>query len=164
MEKQSELYNRLNDLINLQQTLLFATATRNGLPELSVAPFVRDQNNCFYIYVSDLAGHTANLRANPLASVLFIRPEAESPNLFARERAIFSCEVREVTQQEQHYAVRLEALTVKFGETVKLLSTLPDFHLFAITPQSGRYIQGFGQAYQINLKDHRLTRISRSAG
>lgn len=162
MEKQSELFNRFNDLITGQQTLLFATATQDGLPELSVAPFVHDLSNCFYIYVSDLAGHTANLRTNPLASVLFIRPEAESTNLFARERAIFSCEVREVAQLEQHYAARLEALTVKFGETVKLLSTLPDFHLFALTPQSGRYIQGFGQAYQINLKDHSLTQLGRT--
>ena len=81
----------LQELLATQQTLLLSTASANCVPDLSYAPFVRDQAGCFYIFVSELAGHTANLLNNPQASVMFIRQESETRNLFARERAVFNC-------------------------------------------------------------------------
>jgi heme iron utilization protein len=116
-------------------------------------PFVRDEAGCFYIFVSELAAHTANLLANPTASVMLIRPESESSNLFARERAVFICKPREIGRNEQLYATQLKAMQTQFGEVVSLLRSLPDFHLFALCPESARYVAGFGQAYTINVKD-----------
>ena len=75
-----DIARRYHDLIASQQTLLLSTASANGIPDISYAPFVRDQEGLFYIYVSHMACHTANLLNNPLASILFIRPESESGN------------------------------------------------------------------------------------
>ncbi len=153
--------NRYHDLLLSQQTLLFASASLDGIPEISVTPFVLNEG-CFYILVSDLAGHTANLRHNPKVSVIFTRSEAETKNLFARERAIFNCLVREVAGSDPVHDKQLQALTTQFGETVTLLRTLPDFHLFELQPRTARYVLGFGQAYQINLDDKRFNLITRS--
>jgi hypothetical protein len=37
----------------------------------------------------------------------------------------------------------------RFGEVMKLIEPLPDFHLFRIKVESGRFIRGFGQAYEL---------------
>lgn len=140
-------------LIASQQTLLLSTATANGTPDISYAPFVQDQTGCFYVFVSELASHTANLLQNPQASVMFIRPESESHNLFARERAVFECKVKEIPHDDEIYAVQLQALNTKFGEVVNLLRSLSDFHLFALRPENGRYVIGFGRAYIIDMND-----------
>ncbi len=139
-------------LIASQKTLLLSTASNSGVPDLSYAPFVRDATGVFYIFVSELAVHTVNLLANPQASLLFIRPESEARNLFARERAVISCRVHDIGRDNPAYSEQLDALQDKFGEIVGLLRPLPDFHLFALYPDSGRYVVGFGQAYTLDMK------------
>ncbi|CAA9892039.1 conserved hypothetical protein [Candidatus Methylobacter favarea] len=163
-EELDDLTRSCHELMASQQTLLMATASANGMPDISYAPFVRDRAGVFYIYVSELAIHTANLLNNPQASILFIRREAESPNLFVRERAVFSCRVEEITQDDDMYAIRLDALQEKFGEVVGILRLLTDFHLFALGPESGRYVAGFGRAFTINLNDDSLSLVRSAKG
>ena len=150
---------RYHELLASQQTLLLSTASANAVPDISYAPLVRDNAGLFYIYVSDMACHTANLLSNPQASILFIRPESETPNLFARERAVLSCSVKEIIRDDEIYTDRIQALQDKFGEVVSLLHSLSDFHLFALSPESGRYIVGFGRAFTINMNDGTLRHI-----
>ncbi len=151
-----DITRRYQELIASQQTLLLSTASANSVPDISYAPFVRDHTGVFYIYVSDMACHTANLLNNPQASILFIRSESESRNLFARERAVLNCSVQEISRDDAIYPDRLQALQDKFGEVVGVLRSLSDFHLFALRPENGRYIVGFGQAFTINVNDGSL--------
>ena len=148
-----------HELIASQQTLLLSTASVAGVPEISFAPFVRDHAGLFYIFVSEMAGHTANLLTNPQASILFIRPESECRNLFARERAVLSCSAKEIGLDDETFIARLQALQDKFGEVVNVLRSLSDFHLFALRPESGRFVIGFGRAFTINMNDGTLRHI-----
>lgn len=152
----------LQGLLASQQTLLLATASAKGIPDLSYAPFVRDEAGCFYIFISELAAHTDNLLTNPQVSVMFVRPESESNNLFARERAVFDCSVKEIDRIDDCYSTQLKALQIQFGEIVGVLRSLSDFHLFALAPISGRYVAGFGQAFTINAKDGSLSPLRKS--
>ncbi len=154
----------LQNLLSSQQTLLMSTVSDSCVPNMSYAPFVRDQSGCFYIFISDLADHTSNLRANKQASAMIVRPEAESRNLFARERAIFTCTVRELQPHGAFYQDRLNALEEKFGEVVGLLRSLSDFHLFVLSPERGRYVAGFGQAYLINVNDGSVSPLNKKHG
>ncbi len=146
-------------LIASQQTLLLSTATREGQPLISYAPYVQDASGKFFIYLSELASHTTNLTNNPQASIMFICPEAETGNLFARPRVIFNCCVTEIVDKEAIYISQLRALQTKFGEVVGILRSLPDFHLFALHPQSGHYVAGFGRTHLINVSDGELTPV-----
>ncbi|MFA5985137.1 MAG: pyridoxamine 5'-phosphate oxidase family protein [Methylococcaceae bacterium] len=143
-----------------QQTLLLSTASLSGEPDLSYAPFVRDPSGNFYIFISELALHTRNLQANPKASVMFISPESKSPNLFARERVIYTCSAQQIARNEPRYNTQLLALQEHFGSIITMLSSLSDFHLFTLCPANGRYIAGFGQAYDINSVDGSLTLVT----
>jgi len=139
-------------LIKQQKTLLLSTVNKQGESEASYAPYVRDVDGIFYIYVSDLASHTQNMRKKQSASILIIRSEQESKNLFARERVTFQCKIMEISIENKIYPQQLLAMKQQLGETVELLQSLPDFHLLALTPASGKYIAGFGQAFSIDLK------------
>lgn len=159
-----ELTKRYQELMASQQTLLLSTASANSVPDISYAPFVRDHVGVFYIYVSEMSSHTANMLNNPRASILFIRPESESGNLFARERAVLNCSVKEISRDDTIYADRIQALQEKFDEVVSVLRSLSDFHLFALHPENGRYIVGFGNAFTINVIDGTLLHINSKTG
>ncbi len=146
------------ELMVSQQTILLSTATANGIPNISYAPFVRDRAGYFYIFVSEMADHTVNLLGNPKVSIMFIRSESESRNLFARERVVLNCAVKEIIRNTEIYAQQLQALQEKFGNIVSLLSKLSDFHLFALCPESGRFVAGFGQAFTIDVANESLHR------
>lgn len=147
-------------LINNQKTLTLATYSDQVGAEVSYAPYIRDGAGAFYIYTSELASHTENLLRTKQSSIIFLREEAEMRNPFARERATFNCLVNEVPKEGQVYISMLNQFSEQFGQVVELLRTLPDFHLFALAPRSGRYVVGFGKAFEIDVKDGSLKHIS----
>ena len=140
-----------DELIRCQDTLLIASRSKAGQADISYAPYVRIEN-LFYIFISELAKHTQNLLSYPQASILFIEPEADAANPFARKRLTFDCQVIEIAKTEQAYALNLQALKEKFGEIVDLLSCLPDFHLLALKPVQGQFVAGFGKAFPVDEK------------
>jgi len=140
-------FAQAEQLILTQQTLLLSTVSPTGDPECSYAPYVRDQQGVFYIFVSERASHTQNMLQTALASILFIQPEQQAKNIFGRERVVFACTVLEIHRQQSDFETQLQAMKEKFGETIDLLRNLSDFHLLALTPVDGKYIAGFGQAF-----------------
>jgi len=140
-----------DQLIANYKSLLLATRSVEGDADISYAPYTRDEES-FYIFVSELAKHTKNLINHPQASILFIQPETEANNLFARQRLTLDCQVREIYKTDSTYQHHLDAMTEKFGEIINLLRTLPDFHLFALTPNRGQFVGGFGQAIPVDAK------------
>jgi hypothetical protein len=152
-QQQIQQEDDAKQLIQAQQTVLLSTVSIEGQPECSYAPYVRDQGGVFYIFVSELAPHTQNMLQTSLASLLFIQPEQETKNIFARKRVVFECTVDDIKQQEKCFERQLQAMREKFGETIDLLRSLSDFHLLALTPVNGKYITGFGQAFSINIDD-----------
>ncbi|MCK5829128.1 MAG: pyridoxamine 5'-phosphate oxidase family protein [Methylococcales bacterium] len=155
-KEQVDYVQKYHQLIQNQQTLLLATVSEQGEPECSYTPYVKDQNNVFYVFVSELATHTKHMLQTSKVSVLFIQPEQETKNFFARERVVFDCVVSEINQNDALYNNQLDKMNDQFGETVGLLRSLSDFHLLALTPIKGRYIAGFGKAFAINMADGSL--------
>lgn len=138
-------------LIEQQQTAVLATVSPSGEPLSSYAPFHRDADGVFYIFISELAEHTRNLADNPKASVFLIEPESEAKNPFARRRAVFQCRAERIPRDANVFSQVMAAMTEHFGDTVALLQSLADFHLYALHPNKGTYVAGFGQAFELNL-------------
>ena len=143
------LQRACDGLIQHQQSLLLASRSEQGKADISYAPYLREGGD-FYIFVSQLAKHTQNLLSYPQASVLFIEPETEAANPFARRRLTFDCRVREINKNDPDHGQILDGMAAKFGETVNLLRSLPDFHLFALTPERGLFVAGFGKAFAVD--------------
>ncbi|MDX5333504.1 MAG: pyridoxamine 5'-phosphate oxidase family protein [Gammaproteobacteria bacterium] len=131
------------------QSLILATADGQGSLLASYAPYVRDPQGGFCIFVSELAEHTGNLLARGEASVLFIESEADTRQVFARRRASFRCQVAELPRGTEEADAILARFAGRFGEIMGLLSGLGDFRLLRLTPVEGRFVIGFGQAYRL---------------
>jgi putative heme iron utilization protein len=129
------------------RSVLLSSLSPQGRPEISYAPFVLDDEEAICIYVSELATHTRNLRVNPVASLMFIQDEGEVHNLFARERLVLHCNAEEVMGDAVPRL--LERMEQELGKTVALLRSLPDFHLFRFSVETGSYIRGLGQAWPV---------------
>lgn len=127
-----------------------ATASAQGEPEASAVPAVIDAQGRFYILISGLARHTQNLCDNPYASVLLIEPAGTAENPFARHRLSYQCRAGIVDRDSASYSTLLDAFEAKFGDIVTTLRALPDFSLWCLQPTAGRYVRGFGQAWQLS--------------
>ncbi len=131
------------------KTLQLSTLTETGKPNASYSPFVTDEQGNFYIFVSQLASHTQDLLTNLQASILLIQDEAETRQIFARQRISYQCDVEIITAENSEHTKMLDTLEKRFGNVVELLRTLPDFILFRLKPTQGQYVKGFGKAYKL---------------
>ena len=130
------------------KTVQLATVDSEGNPESSYAPYVWIEQAC-YLYLSDLAKHSANLIANPTISLLFIEDEEKTRNLFARRRIIVKGGAQKVARKSSQFQAVMAEYKLQFGNFMDVIEPLQDFHLFQINPQSGRFIRGFAQAYEL---------------
>ncbi|SFX48585.1 HugZ family protein [Marinospirillum alkaliphilum] len=130
-------------------SVILSTVNADGLPEASYAPCIQ-QDGCFYVYVSELASHTRNLLDRPQASLLFIEPETEARNLFARKRATLEISARNIERESQQWLVVLSAMETKLGNTVSVIRGLKDFHLLELKPRKATFVTGFGKAFELH--------------
>lgn len=130
-------------------TLVLATVSDQCRPEASYAPYVRDSDGRLYVYVSELSRHTANLKHQQRASVLFIESEQDSKHLFARQRLTYECRTREIARDAGQWRDVMAQFEARFGKFMDMLRNLNDFHMFEITPLRGTYVAGFARAYEL---------------
>jgi len=143
----NQIANNIESLIQCTQSCMLATLDLNGLPEASSTPYYIHSNRKAYIFVSELAAHTLNLKTQPACSMLLCEDESTSTNIFARKRLIFKGSARFIARDKPLYKEVMPAFEQARGKTLSLLKSLPDFHLIEITPDTGTYIEGFGAAY-----------------
>lgn len=148
-EESGRLAEEAQSLLGNFKTLLMSTVSAEGIPEASYAPFVRMEDNCFYIYVSQLSKHTSNLDTTGIASVLFIEDERDATQVFARRRLTFDCRAELIPRETDKWKEIMDAFSAKFGQVIDLVRPLADFKLFRMRPESGAYVRGFAQAYRI---------------
>lgn len=134
------------------KTLLLATTSSEGVPEASYAPYVSTQGD-YYIFISELAAHTRNLKQTKRCSVLFIEDEDKTNQLFARKRATLQCDAVEITRQMPSCEPILQLFDEQFGKFFGMLRQLPDFHLYRLSPKTVSYVAGFGKAYTLTGSD-----------
>ena len=148
-ERLSDIARSAHDFLSRQKSLQIATVDGAGGPLASYAPFYRDKDGNFYILVSDLSAHTANLLTGK-ADILIIENESECRQVYARTRMNFPCSVFEIQRQSKQYDELINHLHNCHGEVISTLSVLSDFHLLQLTPDQGVFVRGFGQAYKID--------------
>ena len=130
------------------RSVVLATVGQDGQPEASYAPYVSDAGSIL-VFVSALARHTQNLLAGRPASLLFIEDEGSAGNPFARKRLVLKCSVTPVPREHPDRDMMLDRFAARFGRFIDTLRGLGDFSLIRLTPQSGTYVRGFGQAFHL---------------
>ncbi|WP_121970847.1 pyridoxamine 5'-phosphate oxidase family protein [Leptolyngbya sp. BC1307] len=135
------------------KSVILGTVSAQGEPQASYAPCVVDEERNIYIFVSGLSAHTQNLTATGRASALFIQDEAQTPQMFARKRLSYSCEATLLERQSDRWQTIAEQFESRFGNIIEVMKGLADFRIFQLSPQSGRFVVGFGAAYDIDPND-----------
>lgn len=154
--KQERLQGRLGPEIKefrqTRKTLQLATVDEENRPNVSYAPFVQNQDG-YFVLISQIARHARNLQANPLASIMMIEDEDSAKQLFARKRLTFDAVATVVQRDSEQWSYVVAQMQDRFGEIIEGLSQLEDFVLFNFKAEKGLFVKGFGQAYQVSGDD-----------
>jgi len=113
-----------------------------------VAYAVADDFSAFYIHVSRLGKHTTDMEKDPRVSLLITERDDDraDPQTLARVAIRGVAEILPRIRSE--YAEVRNIYLGRFPEAEKLFS-LGDFNLWKITPKGGRYVAGFGRAFNL---------------
>lgn len=133
-----------------RQSLILSTLNVDGTPHASYAPFVMDEDYTFYIYISGLSTHTQNLEHQGITSILLIDDESETQQIFARNRLTYDCQALTLDRETLTWDLVVNRFETRFGPIIQMLRQLGDFQIFKLIPQSGRFVVGFGAAYDID--------------
>lgn len=147
-----ETPNRLLQKLVRSRAVAALGTVKNGEPFVSMVPYVlHGPKSDFLIHVSGLSAHTRHMMQHPRVSLMVTAAEA---SLDENGAAIEAQALPRVTIQgdairlDPHgsaYAAGKIAYLERFPTAVQMFE-LPDFSLFAIHPQSARFIAGFGKA------------------
>lgn len=166
MNKDINLDEIHQDLLQLResvQSVQIATIDSNDLPDISYAPFIWHQN-FYYLFLSELAAHTKNLKKNSAISILIIESEEQVKNPFARKRFALKGEVNLIARSDQVFKEVMDQFRNRFGGFIDVIEPLQDFQLFQIVTHGGRFIRGFAQAFELTGKDlNQLVHINPAA-
>jgi putative heme iron utilization protein len=139
----------LRDLLRTQQVAALGTL-HQGQPYVSMVPFaLRPGSTDFIIHVSQLAADTKDMLAHPQVSLLVIAPP--TPEVMAQELARITVqgEAMQVGGGTPEHAAAKAAYLARFPQS-EMLFGFSDFSLFAIVPESIRFVGGFAQATTIS--------------
>lgn len=118
----------------------------------SYSPFIRFDDK-FYIYISEIAEHFESIKSNPNAiEVMFLQDEKDASSIILRKRLRYKANAIEISRESAEFKGALDAfLNETNGQGgVKNIAKMADFHLFRLEFKQGRFVKGFGGAYDIN--------------
>ncbi len=144
VEKNKENYLAF---IASRQNLVLSLIDDEGKPFISYAPFVKKDGK-MYIYISQIADHYRYMESNDYVDVLMLADESATTNKFGTERARWSC--TSVNLGNEGHEEIFELFNAAHGEKMMNLLRGLDFSLFELTPEQGRYVVGFGLAFDLN--------------
>ena len=141
----------LRTLVHAQTIAALGTLHR-GEPYVSMVPYALSTTSAdFFIHVSHLAAHTADMIANARVSLLIISPDAESAQ--SRARVTVQGDAYQLAGESPEYAVAKVAYIERFPNSAGIFE-LGDFSIFRITPISARVVGGFAQAFSAGAESY----------
>lgn len=155
MDAQSE--QSLARLIRSTRVAALSTL-HQGEPNLAMVAYAFDRTlSVFYIHVSRLGKHTADMESDPRVSLLITEADDHrtDPQTLARVSLRGVAEV--LPRTDPGYAEVKKIYLERFPAAEQLFS-LGDFNLWRITLQGGRFVAGFGRAF--NLVPEILKKVS----
>jgi len=146
MDEQSE--QTLARLI--RDTRIAALGTLHDVePNLAMVAYsFAEDFSAFYIHVSRLGKHTTDMENDPRVSLLITETDDRraDPQTLARVSLRGMAEI--LPRNDPGYAQVKQNYLERFPEAEQLFS-LGDFNLWKITPKGGRYVAGFGRAFNL---------------
>lgn len=141
----------MENLIKNNKTLIISSLDKENNAKISYSPFVY-MNNKLYIYISKVAEHYNNILNNGNISVMIIEDEKDAKVTFARNRVSFTGKATRIEDDEEIFS----EFSKKQGENIMNMLRKMDFNIFEIVIEKGRYVEGFGKAFDIINENNEL--------
>jgi heme iron utilization protein len=147
----------LAHLVRKTRVAALATLHEGGSNLAMVAYIVAEDFSAFYIHVSRLGKHTRDMEVDPHVSLLIAETDDGrfDPQTLAR---VALQGVAEVLPREVSDYTRIKQMYLRRFPEAEQLFSLGDFDIWKITPKSGRFVAGFGRAF--NLVPESLQKVS----
>ncbi|WP_186672416.1 HugZ family protein [Sporosarcina sp. BP05] len=139
-----------------RKNLILNLLDDEGKPFASYAPFVKKDGK-LYIYISQIAEHYSFMEKNEYVDALLIADESATINKFATQRVRWSCTPKNIGN-EGHDEI-FELFNADHGAKMMDLLRGLDFSLFELTPLKGRYVVGFGMAFDLDIDANVFTHV-----
>lgn len=143
----------------IRSTRIAALGTlHDGEPNLAMVAYAFAEDfSAFYIHVSKLGKHSGDMENEPHVSLLITQVDngRADPQTLARVSIRGIAEI--LPRTESGYAQVRNSYLERFPESEQLFS-LGDFNIWKIMPKGGRFVAGFGRAF--NLAPEALKKVS----
>ena len=121
----------------------------DGDPEASLLPYaLRPDFGAVYVQASGLARHSRGLQQGARVGVLIHENERPETDPLQTRRLNVQATVAVLERESDAFAAAREIFVTRFPGAEMTLS-LGDFNLYELTLGRGRYVAGFGQAFNI---------------
>lgn len=121
----------------------------DGEPEASLLPFaVRPDYGAVYVQASRLARHSRGLQPDARVGVLVHENDAPDADPLQIKRMTAQATVAVLDRDSDAFAAARDVFVARFPGAELTLS-LGDFNLYELQLGRGRYVAGFGQAFNI---------------
>lgn len=138
------------ELVRAARHGALATLSGDGHPFASLTSLATDLDGTPLILVSALSGHTANLKADPRASLLVARSGKGDP--LAHPRITLRVRARRI-ERESEEGGRIRRRFLARQPKAQLYVDFPDFSFFALSVEGASLNGGFGRAYELTPSD-----------
>jgi len=156
MDQQSE--QTLARLIHSTRIAALGTL-HDGEPNLAMVAYAFAEDfSAFYIHVSRLGKHTTDMETEPRVSLLITETDDRRPDPQTLARVSLRGVAEILPRTDPGYAHVRKIYLERFPEAEQFFS-LGDFNLWGIMPKGGRFVAGFGRAF--NLVPEALRKVSR---
>jgi putative heme iron utilization protein len=144
----------------LRTTRIAALGTiRNGETNLAMmAVAVEEDFSAFYIHISKLGKHTGDMEKDPHVSLLLAEADDDRADPQTLARLSLNGTAEPLPRDSSDYPRVKELYLKRFPESEKLFS-FGDFNMWKIIPKSGRFVAGFGKAF--NIVPETLVKVSK---
>ncbi len=149
-QKKESLAQELRDFMLSFNSVCLATLSPGAEVVCSYAPFVGTEFGNF-IYISEVSEHFTNIKTHPNnLEVMFLEDESKAASVILRKRLRYRTRASFISRGEFFDKIydEFERQTGGAGG-IKTIRSMLDFHLVQLKFLKGRFVKGFGQAYDI---------------
>jgi len=146
MDEQSE--RTLARLIRETRAAALGTL-HDGDPNLAMVAYsFAEDFSAFYIHVSRLGKHTVDMETDPRVSLLITETDDRRPDPQTLARVSIRGTAEILPRNGPGYSQVKQNYLKRYPEAEQLFS-LGDFNLWKITLKGGRFVAGFGRAFNV---------------
>ena len=147
-----ELRKEIDEFEGSFKSVVLGTVSKNGEIDVTYAPYVKYED-AGYIFISEIGDHYDNLVENTQKfEIMFLQDEKEAASVLVRKRLRYNV-TAEFQPRDERFETILDIFEERMGHGVKVVRKMEDFHLVKLDVIDGRFVKGFGQAFNLKGDD-----------